>query len=125
MAKGPEAILVRDPTIKWCKQHGIHNIRCYFGPGLRTGWPDDIILIPGGRPLHIEFKAPGKHATPKQVKKIKLLKENGYDVCVCDSKSKAIKAITRALDTARLSRASERLPSGQAERGSLFGPRVR
>ena len=66
MAKGPEARLVRDPTMKWCKQQGIANIRCYFGPGLSTGWPDDIILIPGGRPLFIEFKAPAAKLPPSR-----------------------------------------------------------
>lgn len=97
MSKGPEARLVRDPTIRWAKKHGIVSIRMYFGPGVQQGWPDDLFLIPGGRPLFIEFKAPGKEATPKQAKKIKILKDLLYDVCVCDTKDKAIAAISRAL----------------------------
>lgn len=103
MGKTPEA-KVRDPVIKWAKAHGIPNIRCYFGPGLSTGWPDDIFLVKGGRPLFIEFKAPGKSPTARQRDRIKTLKEQGYDVCICDSTSKAIKALTRAMDTTRVSR---------------------
>lgn len=97
MAKGPEAKLVRDPTMKWAKQHGIKSIRMYFGPGVSSGWPDDLFLIPGGVPLFIEFKAPGKTATPIQAKKIKLLRGLDYDVEVCDSKEAAIALLAAAI----------------------------
>jgi len=83
--------------MKWAKQHGLKSIRLYFGPGVASGWPDDLFLIPGGCPVFIEFKAPGKEATPTQAKKIKLLRELDYIVEVCDSKEAAIAVLEVAI----------------------------
>ena len=77
MAKSPEA-RVRDPVIKYAKQQGIHCIRMHFGVGVNTGWPDDILLLQGGKPLFIEFKGPGKLPTAKQQKRIGELRSFGY-----------------------------------------------
>lgn len=124
MAKGPEA-KVQTAAIAYSRSRDVDVIRLYFGPGMSTGWPDVIHLIPGGRPLFIEYKAPGKKPTTKQKKRIKYLKDRGYDVCVCDSKSKAIKAIAQALDTARLSDQSREVPARTRSRRSILGPRTR
>ncbi len=75
---------VRKATIKHAKRRGIMNIRLSFGPGAYVGWPDDIFLIPGGKPLLIEFKAPGKEPTARQQLRIDMLLDLGYDVWVCD-----------------------------------------
>lgn len=100
MTKGPEAKLVRDPTMRWAKKHGIKSIRMYFGPGIQNGWLDDLFLIPGGKPLFIEFKAPGKKPTPKQAEKIKLLQDLGYDVAWCCDKEDAIATLKRCVRSA-------------------------
>jgi hypothetical protein len=76
---------IQDAVIKYARGHGIECIRMFFGPGIQTGWPDVLFLIPGGRPLFIEFKAPGKKPTLKQKRKIWLLKKSGYDVGACDN----------------------------------------
>jgi hypothetical protein len=60
-------------------------------------WPDRLFFIPGGRPLLIEFKKPGKVPTPKQAHRIKELRELGYDVEVCDSKEQGVEAIRSRL----------------------------
>ena len=99
MAKTPEA-KVRDPSITYAHKLGIRTIRMYFGPGIQTGWPDDMYLIPGGRPLFIEFKAPGNIPTPKQEEKIRILEEAGYDVTWCDNRADAKTAIIKAMEKA-------------------------
>ncbi len=83
MAKTPEA-KVRDPVIDYAHKQGIRTIRMYFGPGIQTGWPDDLFLIEGGRPFFIEFKAPGKEPTPKQADKLAILLKLGYSWVVFD-----------------------------------------
>ena len=77
VAKSPEA-RVRDPVIKYAKQQGIACIRMYFGPGVNTGWPDDILLLLGGKPLFIEFKKIRGEPTTKQQKRIDELRSFGY-----------------------------------------------
>lgn len=85
---------IQAASIKHANSEGIRTIRFYFGPGIQTGWPDVMFLGYGGKILFIEFKAPGKLPTPKQEIKIKLLRELGFEVAVCDSVDKAKKAIS-------------------------------
>ncbi len=51
-----------------------------FRQGAAAGWPDTLVLLPGGRPAFIEFKRPGKEPTAKQWEKINWLRDNGYRV---------------------------------------------
>lgn len=88
---------IRDPVVNYAKKLGIHTIRMYFGPGIQTGWPDDLFLIPGGRPLFIEFKAPGNTPSKKQEKKIQILKDAGYSVHWTDSVEKGKYLILRVI----------------------------
>ena len=85
---------VRDPVVTWWKKRGGKHIRLSFRKGVTTGWPDDIFLIPGGRPLFIEFKAPGELPTPIQQHRAGELWELGYDVCWADSTDAARGALT-------------------------------
>lgn len=64
--------------------------------GSETGWPDDVFLIPGGRPLILEFKWPGEHLDPKQVYMIFVLLNLGYEVEVHDNVEEALTAIAAA-----------------------------
>jgi hypothetical protein len=89
-------------TNDWAKKQGVQYIRAHYGRGAAVGWPDFIYLIPGGRPLFIEFKATGKRATRTQEWRIRILEELGYDVEVADSVDVAKEAITRALEAARV-----------------------
>ncbi|UFH65572.1 VRR-NUC domain-containing protein [Clostridium cadaveris] len=56
----------------------------FVSPGM-SGVPDRIILLPHGRIVFIELKAPGKKPRPIQIKRIKELKDLGFDVRVIDS----------------------------------------
>jgi uncharacterized protein YyaL (SSP411 family) len=91
-----------------------------FGLGVRgiklnikssTGWPDRMFLIPGGRPLFIEFKKPGEKPTKKQLHIHTLLRELGYQVEVHDDATTAVQAIAKALEAARLSEKSCKVPN--------------
>lgn len=102
-------MLERDVIAKanaYAKKRKVQSIRMHFGKGVSLGWPDYLYLIPGGRPLFIEYKAPGKTPTPTQLWRISTLKELGYDVHVCDTPDSAISALAQALDAARLPGAS-------------------
>ena len=81
---------------KYAKSKGVRSVRNCFRPGVNVGFPDETFLIPGGRPLIVEFKAPGKKPTPKQRLEIQRLKEEGYDVEVCDSLESFKTALDRA-----------------------------
>lgn len=69
--------------------------------GSETGWPDGIFLIPGGRPLFIEFKWPGEEPEPKQIYMHTLLRNLGYDVEVHDNVEEALAAIRTRAETGR------------------------
>jgi len=92
---------VQNGAIKHAYSLGIKVIRLYFGPGITTGWPDVLFLIPGGRPLFIEFKAPGEVPTKKQYKKMKDLKEAGYWVSWSDDIKEASALIDEAFKRSR------------------------
>lgn len=50
-----------------------------------TGFPDRLILYPGGLVLWAELKSRGKEPTPLQLHRITQLRRLGFKVWVCDS----------------------------------------
>jgi len=80
---------------------GVANYKL-AGAGQR-GKPDRLFLIPGGRPLLIEFKKVGEKPDPLQRQDHKILRLLGYDVVVCDDADDALNHIRKAMDAARLS----------------------
>lgn len=91
---------VQNPVIAYAEHLGCKVIRFYFGRGATTGWPDVLFLIPGGRPLFIEFKAPGNEPTKKQARKIEILRELGYAACWTDSVEEGKIMIDEAMEAA-------------------------
>lgn len=51
----------------------------------KCGMPDRIILLPGGRTIFVEMKAPGKKPTMMQLKRAKELRAKGFEVYYLDS----------------------------------------
>ena len=59
----------------------------FISPG-NSGVPDRLVLLPGGRCIFVELKAPGKEPTPIQLLQHKKLRALGFIVLVIDSKEK-------------------------------------
>lgn len=57
----------------------------FVSPG-RRGVPDRIILLPGGRIIFVECKAPGKKPRPEQLRLHRKLNALGFKVFILDSK---------------------------------------
>lgn len=56
----------------------------FVSPG-RRNVPDRLVLLPEGRSLFVELKAPGLSATAGQAREHDRLRSLGQDVFVCDS----------------------------------------
>ena len=91
---------VEDPVLRACAkrwpalQHYKMN-----GMGKRS-WPDQMFMIPGGKPFFIEFKSPGEEPTPLQWVQIRRMQADGYEVSVFDDKDEALAAIERRVTAA-------------------------
>lgn len=57
----------------------------FTSPG-RRAVPDRLVLLPGGRLVFVECKAPGETARPDQVREHNRLRALGFKVVVLDSK---------------------------------------
>ncbi|SCK04334.1 VRR-NUC domain [uncultured Clostridium sp.] len=56
----------------------------FVSPGV-SGVPDRIVLLPGGKVVFIELKAPGKKLRPIQELRKKEFNKLGFDIRVIDS----------------------------------------
>lgn len=85
---------VENPTVAWARKQGIYAVKLQ-GQGNRS-LPDRIFFVPGGKPVLIEFKAPGKLPSPLQEIAIAKFQDYGYDVQVFDNALDAIKYLKHA-----------------------------
>jgi len=58
----------------------------FVSPGRRSV-PDRLVLLPGGRLVFVECKAPGEKPRPDQLREHKRLRALGFNVVVLDSKN--------------------------------------
>lgn len=58
-----------------------------------SGWPDRLVLVPGGGAMFVELKAPGKEATDLQKARHEVLRKLGFVVQVHDDAKKAVHAV--------------------------------
>ncbi len=56
----------------------------WVSPGT-AGVPDRIVILPGGRTIYVELKAPGEQPRSLQRKRHQQLRDRGHDVRVIDS----------------------------------------
>lgn len=56
----------------------------FTSPGW-AGAPDRLVLLPGGKIIFVELKAPGKRPRPLQLKRHEELRQLGFHVEVIDS----------------------------------------
>lgn len=66
-------------------------------PG-KAGMPDRLILIPGGRVIFVEMKAPGKKLRPLQQKRFKQLQNLGFQVYKIDSMEGVSEFVTEVFE---------------------------
>lgn len=59
----------------------------------RRGYPDRIGLLPGGRVLFCEAKAPGKKPRADQLSRIRKLRRLGFSVAIVDTPDAARRAV--------------------------------
>lgn len=59
----------------------------FVSPG-NSGVPDRLVLLPGGKSIFIELKAPGKVTTPIQIQQHRKIRTLGFTVLIIDSKEK-------------------------------------
>jgi hypothetical protein len=59
----------------------------FISPG-NSGVPDRLVLLPAGRCIFIELKAPGKEPTAMQGLQHRKIRELGFTVLIIDSKEK-------------------------------------
>ena len=111
----PEGRLLKRVS-EFARREGLTTLRLSFARGVVNGWPDLLLLIPGGRPIFLELKAPGKTPTPLQILRISNLMEWGYDVFFTDSFNEARTLITSAMGAAALHDARRGAP-GKKSRG--------
>lgn len=64
----------------------------FVSPGV-SGVPDRIVLLPGGKIIFVELKAPGKKLRPIQELRKKELERLGFKVKVIDSIDKVLEFI--------------------------------
>ena len=57
----------------------------FVSPG-SAGVPDRLVLLPGGRAVFVELKAPGRQPTPLQLRQQRRIQDLGFTVLVIDSK---------------------------------------
>lgn len=87
-------------TNAWYDALWPHTRRKLNGAGNR-GWPDQLYMIPGGRPLMIEFKAEGEEPRKLQAHIHERLRENGYEIEVHTKAEEAIASIRKRVEAAR------------------------
>jgi hypothetical protein len=85
--------------VKHAKEQWKLHARKMNGMGFNS-WPDRMFLIPGGRPLFIEFKRLGHKATEAQSMLHDQLQRLGYAVAVCDNAEEAIALLSDAVSVA-------------------------
>ncbi len=68
----------------------------WVSPGQR-GVPDRIVILPGGRTVFVEMKAPGEELKPLQKRWAKILRSLGHEVYKIDSEESIEKFIREVM----------------------------
>ncbi len=70
----------------------------FVSPGT-AGVPDRLVLLPGGRALFAELKAPGRKMRPLQRKRCKQLQDLGFQVYEVDSVASIRRFVTEVFNS--------------------------
>lgn len=69
--------------VEVCRERGWVAAK-FVSPGM-AGVPDRIVMVPGGRVVFVELKAPGETPTPIQRYRHRQLRELGFTVRIVNS----------------------------------------
>lgn len=116
--RGAHESYIESRAVVLALRHGVISVKL-AGTGNR-GKPDRMFLIPGGRPLFIEFKSPGERPSELQLHVHAQWRALGYDVQVHDNLLSAETAILEGLYSVNLqdqvALAAERLATSGGSR---------
>ena len=84
---------------KWCEVNDVLYIK--FTPFGSKGWPDTIVVFPGGFHLWVELKAKGKKPRPLQLHRMSQLAIMGALPVWFDNADQCISYMKDCLDSAR------------------------
>lgn len=68
-----------------------------YSSATTTGYPDRLLLYPGGVAVWVEVKSHGARPTPLQSHRIATLRGLGFAAYVCDSREKADEIVAAAM----------------------------
>lgn len=103
MRQRQEKSRIENPVVsKALNLLGVPSIPLKLVAGSDTGRPDDLFLIPYGRPLFIEFKWGENVPEPKQLYWHKVFRDLGYDVEVHNNVDEALTSIALKVVAAAL-----------------------
>ena len=87
-ARGKDTATIREADVEQALRKAVTKaggICLKFFSASQAGYPDRIVLLPRGRQIWVELKAPGRKPRPLQVKAHERLRELGQDVRVIDN----------------------------------------
>lgn len=90
-----ERTRVEQAVQRWATQHGLLYIKLELQH--HKGQPDDMFYLPGGRPILMEFKAPGEEPDPLQEFTHQQLRYLGYEIYVIDDPQEGVKILANKL----------------------------
>lgn len=86
---------------KQIEQYLTRQVRCYGGMSIKLtsliGIPDRLVLLPEGRCVFVELKAPGESPRKIQLKRMAQLRALGFKTYVADSYERVDEVIRDAL----------------------------
>lgn len=80
-------IIIEKALVAECEKRGGLAYKLNV-PG-RVAVPDRLLLLPGGRAVFVECKAPGQSPRPAQQRELARLKQLGFEVYTLDTKDNA------------------------------------
>lgn len=91
--------LIQSKVLAFARRHGVETLRLALMPGVAAGWPDSLLLFPGGRAAFYEFKRPGGRLSDLQKVRLERLRGLGFTAEVFDNADAACSAVVACLGT--------------------------